>query len=110
MISYSNHWNITTLLTNKEEDVVITIRNRLIETTVTFEFLLDHTDIEFVGTTRFQCSLPGGDDISVPLKAHIYSGGVYNLQHVRLTVTPITGPAVSYLFPLQWTMVVEDSS
>ena len=77
---------------------------------MTFEFLLDHTDIEFVGTTRFQCSLPGGDDISVPLKARIYSGGVYNLQHVRLTVTPITGPAVSYLFPLQWTMVVEDSS
>ena len=52
-----------------------------------FEFALDHADIDFVGTTCFHWSLSGGDEISVPLKARIYSAGVYNLQSVRLTVT-----------------------
>ena len=75
-----------------------------------FEFALDHADIDFVGTTCFHWSLSGGDEISVPLKARIYSAGVYNLQSVRLTVTPIAGTAVPYLFPLQWTMVVEDEA
>merc|ERR1712194_649067 len=93
-----------------EEDIEITIRNRLIETEVDFEFALDHADIDFVGTTCFHWSLSGGDEISVPLKARIYSAGVYNLQSVRLTVTPIAGTAVPYLFPLQWTMVVEDEA
>ena len=87
----------------------ITIRNRLIETDVDFEFALDHADIEFIGTTCFNWSLEGGGEISVPLKARIYSGGVYNLQSIRLTVLK-AGNAVPYLFPLQWMMSVEDSS
>jgi len=93
-----------------DEDVEITIRNRLIETDVEFEFAIDHQPgLDFVGTTCFHWSLSGGDEVSVPLKACIYSGGVYNLQSVRLTVLK-AGTTVPYLFPLQWTMVAEDST
>lgn len=87
----------------------ITVRNRLIETEVEFEFAVDHQpDFDFVGTTSFQWCLSGGDEVTVPIKARIYSGGVYNLQSVRLTVHK-DGAAVPYLFPLQWTMVADGS-
>ena len=90
----------------QDEDVEITIRNRLIETDVEFEFAIDHqSGVDFVGTTCFNWSLTGGDEISVPLTARIYLGGVFNLQSVRLTVLN-AGTTVPYLFPLQWTMVV----
>jgi len=93
-----------------DEAVEITICNRLIETEVEFEFaIIDNSEFDFVGTTSFHCSLTGGDEISVPLQARIYAGGVYNLQSVRLTVLKAGSTAVPYLFPLQWTMVVEDS-
>ncbi len=90
------------------EDILIIIRNRLLETDVQFEFDIDQQPgIDFSGTTCFNWSLKGGGEISVPLKVLIYSGGVYNLQSVRLTVLK-TGVSVPYLFPLQWTMVAED--
>ena len=93
-----------------DEDFEITIRNRLIETEVEFDFAIDdQDDFDFVGPTCFSWSLSGGEEISVPLKARIYSGGVYNLQSVRLTVTKADTP-VPYLFPLQWTLVAEDRS
>mmetsp|Transcript_1241 Transcript_1241/g.2203 ORF Transcript_1241/g.2203 Transcript_1241/m.2203 type:complete len:647 (+) Transcript_1241:74-2014(+) len=92
-----------------DEDIEITIRNRLIETEVEFEFAIDHTEFDFIGTTCFNWSLSGGGEISVPLKARIHSGGVYNLQNVRLTVLK-AGKSVPYLFPLQWTVMVEECS
>lgn len=89
-----------------DEEIVITIRNRLIETDVEFEFTVaDQPGLDFVGTTSFNWSLSGGSEISVPLKARMYSGGVYNLQSVRLTVQ-----GTAYLFPLQWRCVAEDSA
>ena len=97
----------------KDEDIQVTIRNRLIETEVEFEFAIDHQPgFDFVGSTCFNWSLLGGDEISVPLKVRIYSGGVFNLQSVRLTVLKACDAvsAVPYLFPLQWTMVVEDTA
>lgn len=93
-----------------DEDIVITIRNRLIETEVEFEFAIDHQPgFDFVGTTCFNWSLSGLGEIAVPLKARIYSGGAFNLQNVRLTVLK-AGTPVPYLFPLQWTMLVEDGA
>ena len=90
-------------------DLEIVICNRLIETAVDFEFAVDHQpEFDFVGITCFGWSLLGGDELSVPLKALIYSGGVYNLQSVRLTV--LSGDtSVPYLFPLQWNIVVDGS-
>ena len=89
-----------------DENIVITIRNRLIETDVEFEFTVtDQPGLDFVGTTSFNWSLSGGNEISIPLKARMYSGGVYNLQSVRLTVQ-----GTAYLFPLQWRCVAEDSA
>lgn len=93
-----------------DEEIVITIRNRLIETNVEFEFTVaDQPGLDFVGTTSFNSSLSGGNELSVPIKARIYSGGVYNLQSVRLTVLK-EGIGTAYLFPLQWRCVAEDSA
>ena len=91
-------------------DLEITLRNRLVETDVDFEFALDHQpEFDFVGTTSFKWSLRGGEEITVPMKARFYAGGVYNLQSVRLTVLKSEAP-VPYLFPLQWTILVEEGS
>ena len=90
------------------EDILITVRNRLIETEVEFEFAIDNQPgVDFVGTTCFSSSLSGGDEVSIPLQARIYSGGVYNLQSVRLTVLK-SGGMFPYMFPLQWTLTAED--
>ena len=95
----------------QDENIEIIIRNRLIESEVEFQFVIDHQPgVDFVGTTCFNCSLSGLDELTVPLKARIYSGGVFNLQNVRLTVPKEAGTTVPYLFPLQWTMVVKDSA
>jgi hypothetical protein len=89
-------------------DLEIVIRNRLIETNVDFEFAVDHQpEFDFVGITCFKESLLGGDDLSAPLKVLIHSGGVYNLQCVRLTVLS-RDASVPYLFPLQWSIMVDE--
>jgi len=91
-------------------DVEITLRNRLVETTVDFEFALDdQPEFDFVGSTSFKWSLLGGEEIIVPMKARFYAGGVYNLQSVRLTVLKSEAP-IPYLFPLQWRIHVEEDS
>jgi len=90
-------------------DLEITLRNRLVETGVDFEFDVDNQpEFDFVGSTSFKWSLRGGEKITVPLKARFYTGGVYNLQSVRLTVLK-SEASVPYLFPLQWTILVEDA-
>lgn len=90
-------------------DVEITLRNRLVERDVDFEFAIDNQpDFDFVGSTFFKWSLRGGEEISVPLKARFYAGGIFNLQSVRLTVLK-SEVSVPYLFPLQWTILVEDA-
>ncbi len=96
-------------LTLQSVDLDIVIRNRLTETNVDFEFAVDHQpEFDFVGMTCFKESLLGGDDLSVPLKVLVHSGGVYNLQCVRLTV--LSGDTtVPYLFPLQWSIMVDES-
>ena len=94
-----------------DEEIVITIRNRLIETNVEFEFTVaDQPGLDYVGTTSFSSSLSGGNEISIPLKARMYFGGVYNLQSVRLTVLKEGTEGTAYLFPLQWRCVAEDST
>lgn len=85
-------------------DLQVIVRNRLVEADVKFEFSLDQQPtFDFIGTSSFSWKLSGGEEIALPLKARIYSGGIYNLQSVRLTVLN-----VPYLFPLQWTVVVEE--
>ena len=75
-----------------------------------FELDLNHQpEFDFIGTTSFKWSLRGGEEIVVPLKARFYAGGVYNLQSVRLTVLKSNAP-VPYLFPLQWTIFVEEDA
>ena len=91
-------------------DLEVTLRNRLVETDVEFEFVLDpQPEFDFVGTTSFQWSLRGGEEITIPIKARFYAGGVYNLQSVRLTVLK-SEASVPYLFPLQWTILVEEDA
>ena len=79
------------------------------EANIDFEFSLDHqSSFDFIGTTCFRWMLSGGDEVSVPINARFYTGGVYNLQSVRLTVLK-REISVPYLFPLQWIIVVEES-
>ena len=89
-------------------DLEVTIRNRLVEADVEFEFALDHqSSFDFVGISSFAWKLSGGEEVTVPLKARIYSGGLYKLQSVRLKVI-MGDSSVPYLFPLQWTVMAED--
>jgi hypothetical protein len=89
-------------------DVEVIVRNRLVEANVKFEFAFDHQpSFDFIGTSSFTWELSGGDEVKVPIKARLYSGGLYNLQSVRLTV--LKGESsIPYLFPLQWTVLVDE--
>ena len=90
-------------------DLDIIVRNRLVEADVKFEFALDdQSSFDFIGTSSFTWELSGGNEITVPVKARIYSGGTYNLQSVRLTVLK-GDTSIPYLFPLQWTVTIEDA-
>lgn len=86
----------------------VIVSNRLIETDVKFEFALDdQPSFDFIGASSFTWTLSGGDQIKIPVKARIYSGGIYNVQCVRLTVIKVDS-SIPYLFPLQWSVVVEE--
>jgi hypothetical protein len=85
----------------------VTLRNRLLNDSVDFEFNMERPNaFDFVGTERFDWVLDAGDEITVPLQAAVATGGVYNLQNVRIT-TKKDSKKVSYVFPLQWTVVVD---
>ena len=86
----------------------VTVRNRLVEASVEFEFALERQKtFEFMGGECFEWEMEGGEELTVPLQAVISIPGVYNLQAVRLTVTK-EGKKVPYLFPLQWLISVGD--
>mmetsp|Transcript_30971 Transcript_30971/g.35790 ORF Transcript_30971/g.35790 Transcript_30971/m.35790 type:complete len:535 (+) Transcript_30971:917-2521(+) len=91
---------------------------------VEFEFvMLDQPEFQLLGADSFQWKLDCGDELVVPLKAVFSSGGIYNLQSVRLTIfdthksksrNDSSGAKVTkkvpYLFPLQWLIKVHDSN
>jgi hypothetical protein len=81
----------------------------LVESAVDFQFCAEQPDcFELIGAERFNATLEGGDELTIPLEALVQSAGVYNLQQVRLTVS-VDDAVVPYLFPLQWLVTVEDS-
>jgi tetratricopeptide (TPR) repeat protein len=85
----------------------VTLRNKLIESTVEFEFAMDHGDtFDFTGPERYCTTLKGGEELSMPFRALIPAPGVYNLQKVRLVVGNGEPIPVSYVFPLQWLVTV----
>ena len=87
----------------------VTLRNRLVVETVDFEFSLeDSTDFDFSGPETFKWSLSGGEKLQVALNAILPAAGVYNIQRIRLTVE--SEDPVSYLFPLQWNVVVREEA
>mmetsp|Transcript_37649 Transcript_37649/g.55476 ORF Transcript_37649/g.55476 Transcript_37649/m.55476 type:complete len:170 (-) Transcript_37649:96-605(-) len=81
---------------------------------VEFEFdLIQNTDFEFTGVESFQWELNGGEELLVPTRVILHKSGIYNLYCVQLTV--ISGEdgkkkKVPYSFPLQWMVMVNDSS
>jgi hypothetical protein len=84
----------------------VTLRNRLTEEAVDFEFTVETPEtFDYIGPESFQWVLDAGGHVTVPLQALIPTAGVYNLQHIRLTV----GEDQAYLFPLQWMVTVTDS-
>lgn len=86
----------------------VIVCNRLVETDVKFQFALDdQPSFDFIGASSFTWMLSGGDQIQVPLKVRVYSGGIYNLQCVRLTVLK-GDSSIPYVFPCQWSVVVEE--
>jgi len=88
----------------------VTLRNRLIETSVEFEFAMDHPDgFDFTGPERYCTSLKGGEELSIPMRALISAPGVYNLQKIRLIVDNGEPIPVSYVFPLQWLVTVNQT-
>lgn len=77
---------------------------------VKFEFaIIRQSDYEFLGAESFEWSLHGGEELIIPLRIVFMSGGLYNLQSVRLTIIS-KDEKVPFLFPLQWIVQVEDSS
>lgn len=81
----------------------ISIRNRLVQSKVDFEFSLQtRTDLDFVGPECFRKILNGGEEIAFPMDAVIFQSGMFNLQCVKLTVHNNDGSKTPYVFPLQW--------
>lgn len=81
----------------------ISIRNRLVKTGVEFEFSLGtRREFDFVGTTAFKWKLGGDQELTFPLEAVVFSGGVVDLQCVKITVIQADGSKMPYVFPLQW--------
>lgn len=85
----------------------ISIRNRLVKSNVEFEFsLCNQPDFDFIGSSQFQRKLEGGEELVFPLEAVIFSGGIYDLQCVKITVCNEDGSKMPYVFPLQWIVKV----
>lgn len=104
-------WHLTefSCTITQDLDLLVIVRNRLVESDVRFEFALDsQPTFDFIGASCFTWKLSGGDEVKVPLRVRIYSGGMYNLQCVRLTVLKGDSASIPYLFPLQWTVVVDE--
>merc|ERR1712045_857246 len=98
--SYFSHDFSTTPL---NVDMEITIRNRLVESNVDFAFTVSQqADFNFVGAECFRWNLEGGGEITFPLKAVIFSSGIYDLQCVKITFYHSDGMETPYVFPLQW--------
>jgi len=88
-------------------DMEISIRNRLVQSKVDFEFSLQsRPDFDFIGPECFRKTLDGGEEIVFPLEAVIFQSGMYNLQCVKLTVHNNDGSKTPYVFPLQWIVQV----
>lgn len=87
----------------------VTARNRLVSAGVDFEFAVERPKtFEFMGADSFQWTFEnGGDELTIPMHAVIPSGGVYNLQQIRVTVQK-QDKKVPYLFPLQWLVTVKE--
>ena len=116
----------------------ITLRNRFVSTDpVRFELSLEgHDRFDWTGPECVANSLTGGEALHVPLKAIVPAAGVYNLQTVRLTIlnntnspngaatlssdenkqqqrassSPPPQPPLSFRFPLQWNVVVQEAA
>lgn len=88
--------------------VRVSVRNLLIHSTVKFSLsVCPIVDAVFSGIETFTKSLEGGEDISFPLEAIIFSGGVYNLQNMKLTVYDHhNNPEGTHEFPDQWILKV----
>jgi uncharacterized membrane protein YgcG len=87
----------------------VTLRNRLTKEAVDFEFTVETPDtFDYIGPESFQWVLEAGGHVKVPLQVLIPSAGVYNLQHIRLTVGD-KDQSQAYLFPIQWMVTVTDA-
>jgi hypothetical protein len=70
---------------------------------VEFQFSLrSKSDVSFIGSSQFSRKLNGGEEISFPLQALLFSDGVYNLQYMQITVINEDGSKTPYVFPMQW--------
>ena len=92
---------------SKHVGMEITIRNRLLQSEVDFEFSFDRqTDFDFIGAERMKRSLNGNKELTFPLQVILYSSGMYDLQCVKITVFQENGTKTQYMFPLQWIVKV----
>jgi len=93
-------------------DFTITVRNRLVQSSVDFELLLlKQPNIEFIGCDSFRWSLGGGEEVESHMKAVIFSSGVYNLQSVQVNILQSDGVTkVPYIFPIQWLAEIKGAS
>jgi hypothetical protein len=90
----------------------VTLRNRLTEEAVDFCFTVETPEtFDYIGPETFQWVLEASGHVTIPLQALIPTAGVYNLQHIRLTVgmNGRFGEDQVYLFPLQWMVTVNDT-
>lgn len=86
----------------------MTVRNRVVAEAVQFNVEIEHPrTFEFTGADCFEWTLEGGEELTIALQAIISSPGMYNLQHVRITVGH-EGKMVPYVFPLQWMVLVKN--
>lgn len=87
----------------------IFIRNRVIESDIEFELSVDSKqyDFELVGVETYRWNLKGGEELTVPLEAIIFTSGIFDLQSLTLNIISKDGKKVPFAFPLlQWNVKV----
>lgn len=97
-------------------NMVVTLKNRMLETSVKFTLCWEPlSTFELIGTTEQTLELDGNEDVAIPFQALIQRTGIYNLQVLRFDVQPHEQQpqqdetnATSYHLSQQWLIHLVD--
>ena len=105
--SISHNFSISPALVRVE----VTLKNRMIETSVKFSMSWTPTStFELIGTCEQNLELVASEEVTVPFEALIPKAGVHNLQALKLIVRHEQEEDKIYNLSQQWLINVVDSS